>query len=365
MTLRGLIVTIATLVLLCGALVLSSVFVTDLARYGDETARSAVRTRSVALANAISRSLYDQWLAIEQQAARISPDVGPDSLQVAVDTLAAANPKSSWIGIARANGQVVAASDGYLVGESVSGRPWFGEGLQGPFAGDVHEAVLLARLMKTDNGEPLRFIDFSAPIRNADGSVWGVLGAHVNWRWVRELITSTADSLDLDAFVVNAAGTVILSTAPTTDAFDDLGIFRSAALGRAAATAETWPDGKTYYSVVLEEPALGSLPPLGWNYVVRLDPEIVFGAGDRFTTRMAVSAALTLLAALIVFAVAITLLTRPLQVLLLALQKLSRGESVGYQREGTTYRELTYLSEAIAWLQSRPLTDRPGNDPPQ
>lgn len=156
-------------------------FSVGLARYTQQTAPAAVETRSNALATFVSRALFEEWQRVEQRAAQIAPTGSPDSMQAAVDSLATNDEKTSWVGIAKADGTVLAASRGLLVGENVASRPWFNEGLKGSFAGDVHEAVLLARLLNPEGDEPLRFIDFAAPIRNADGSVWGVLGTHVNW----------------------------------------------------------------------------------------------------------------------------------------------------------------------------------------
>lgn len=363
MTLRtGIMLSIAA-VLGIVAIVMASLFSAGLARYGDETSMAAVQTRSNALAAFVSRSLYEQWRSIEQQADRLSPSADPEGLQVAVETLAAGNPKSSWVGIARADGTVVAASGGLLVGENVASRPWFGEGLKGAFAGDVHEAVLLARLLENESGEPLRFIDFSAPIRNPDGSVWGVLGAHLNWQWVRDLVGQASDRLAVDTFIVNTAGSVILTTGPADESLKDLAIFRSAALALPGSSQEVWPDGRTYYAVTLAEPGYETLPPFGWSYVFRLDPTFVYGAADRFTTELLFSAILGLCAAVLLLALLVGFFTRPLRALVEAVQSLSRGEAVGYHRERTRYRELSILSDAIAKLQSRPLADRPGDDP--
>lgn len=365
MTLRtGIMLSIAA-VLGIVAIVLASLFSAGLARYGDETSMAAVQTRSNALAAFVSRSLYEEWQSIESQAARLSPGAEPKVLQAAVEALAAGNSKSSWVGVARADGTVVAASGGLLLGESVASRPWFGEGLKAAFAGDVHEAVLLARLLDKESGEPMRFIDFSAPIRNPDGSVWGVLGVHLNWNWIREVVGQASDRLALDTFIVNTAGTVILATGSAENSLKDLAIFRSAALGLPASSQEVWPDGRTYYSVTLGEPSYETLPALGWRYIFRLDPLFVYGAADRFRMELLVGAALGLGAAILLLVLLVGFFTRPLRALVEAVQSLSRGQPVGYHRARTRYRELSILSDAIARLQSRPLVDRSGDDATQ
>lgn len=340
-------------------IVITWVFTAGLARYSEETALAAVETRSNALASFVSRALFEEWQEVELRASQVSPSDTASMMQDAVDSLATNDEKTSWVGIARADGSVVAAARGLLVGENVASRPWFSEGLKGPFAGDVHEAVLLARLLNPEGDDPLRFIDFAAPILNADGTVWGVLGTHVNWKWVRELVQQAASDLELETFIVNAAGTVILSTGPTSEDFLDLAIFRSAALGSQDTTAEIWPDGRTYYAATISERSYETLPPFGWRYITRLDPQFVFGSADRFRTLMLAGLGLAFLGALLLLAIIIGFFTRPLGLLLDSLLRYARGESVGYHRERTRYRELGTLSEAIARLQSQPVEPLP------
>ena len=120
----------------------------------------------------------------------------------------------AWMGIADAEGHVRQAVNGLLVNQSVSQRPWFQAGLRGEYTGDPHEAVLLAKLLPSSaSGEPLRFIDFAAPIRNAQGETIGVLGAHAHWRWVTQIVDSAVMQKDaipnIEALIVDFDGKVL------------------------------------------------------------------------------------------------------------------------------------------------------------
>ncbi|MBC3235842.1 MULTISPECIES: sensor domain-containing diguanylate cyclase [Pseudomonas] len=120
----------------------------------------------------------------------------------------------AWMGVADAEGKVRQAVNGLLVNQSVQQRPWFQAGMRGEYTGDPHEAVLLAKLLPgAANGEPLRFIDFAAPIRNAQGETIGVLGAHAHWRWVTQIVDSALmqkDAVpDLEALIVDFDGKVL------------------------------------------------------------------------------------------------------------------------------------------------------------
>ncbi|WP_455827456.1 sensor domain-containing diguanylate cyclase [Pseudomonas graminis] len=120
----------------------------------------------------------------------------------------------AWMGVADADGRVRQAVNGLLVNQSVQQRPWFQAGMQGEYTGDPHEAVLLAKLLPgAAIGEPLRFIDFAAPIRNAAGETIGVLGAHAHWRWVTQIVDSATMQKDaqpdLEALIVDFDGKVL------------------------------------------------------------------------------------------------------------------------------------------------------------
>lgn len=73
-------------------------------------------------------------------------------------------PDFSWIGRLDANGKVIASTNQILEGTSIKERPVFQEALSQPFIGDVHEAVLLAKLLPNPSGEPLQFVDISTPL---------------------------------------------------------------------------------------------------------------------------------------------------------------------------------------------------------
>lgn len=120
----------------------------------------------------------------------------------------------AWMGVADADGRVRQAVNGLLVNQSVKERPWFQAGMRGAYTGDPHEAVLLAKLLPgTTNGEPLRFIDFAAPIRNAEGQVVGVLGAHAHWSWVTRIVDAVVlrkdMTPDVEALIVDQDGKVL------------------------------------------------------------------------------------------------------------------------------------------------------------
>lgn len=101
----------------------------------------------------------------------------------------------AWLGLAATDGTVLAASDGLLLQQNVTARPWFQQGRTGSFVGDVHEAVLLSKLLgKPLTDEPLRFIDFSAPVYDNKQQLRAVIASHVHWSWVDDVLKKSLAS---------------------------------------------------------------------------------------------------------------------------------------------------------------------------
>ncbi|WP_201863773.1 cache domain-containing protein [Microvirga soli] len=107
--------------------------------------------------------------------------------QKVVDELHLKDSTLAWIGTVNTDGVVTASSGRVLLGANVSSRPVFHQGIKGHFIGDVHEAVLLAKLLPNPTGEPMKFVDVATPIRNDTGKTLGVLATHFSWGWARDV----------------------------------------------------------------------------------------------------------------------------------------------------------------------------------
>ncbi|QHD07442.1 sensor domain-containing diguanylate cyclase [Pseudomonas sp. R76] len=169
----------------------------------------------------------------------------------------------AWMGVADAEGRVRQAVNGLLVNQSVQQRPWFQAGMRGEYTGDPHEAVLLAKLLPgAANGEPLRFIDFAAPIRNAKGETIGVLGAHAHWSWVTQIVDSAVMQKDatsnIEALIIDFDGKVLYPE-----------ILAGEQMPPASLRAPSgWTSGNGYVSASVAVPS-PSNANLSWYIVVR------------------------------------------------------------------------------------------------
>jgi len=188
----------------------------------------------------------------------------------------------SWIGLADPQGKVMVSAGGMLEGADVSARPWFQEARKGAgHVGDVHEALLLSKLLPQTGAEPMRFVDVAFPFRDREGKDRGVLGAHLSWQWARDVERSIIEPLEserqVEALIVSKTGLVLLGPRSLQGRTLDL-----PSLGKARAGAkpgyviETWPDGKSYMTGFAASRGYADYPGLGWTVLVRQDVDTAF-----------------------------------------------------------------------------------------
>ncbi|PSB62189.1 hypothetical protein C7B61_14860, partial [filamentous cyanobacterium CCP1] len=203
-----------------------------------------------------------------------------DLLNILQDTY----PTYSWIGFADAEGVVQASTKGLLQGQNVAERPWFTGAQTGPYVGDVHEAVLLAKLLPNPTGDPLRFVDVSTPVVDAQGGFQGVLGAHLSWDWA-----TTTESLLMDSpaaqgkelFILAKDGTVLLAPPgwheknPEEESLD-LESVQLAQSQQDGYVVEQWSDQETYLVGFTQSQGYATYPGLGWIVLVREPTTIAF-----------------------------------------------------------------------------------------
>lgn len=175
-----------------------------------ESLQAAARLTAIALARELDR----QWARLRTLAAEVERGQATQpvaELRRMMNATQQAAPHTVWIGVANArDGKVIAASAGVLEGADVSARPWFQAGLHRNFAGDVHGAQLLVTALRRDpRDEPLRLIDFTTPVRNAAGQVVGVLGSHIDWRWVTAIIANAPIPQGAQVALLSQEGNVL------------------------------------------------------------------------------------------------------------------------------------------------------------
>lgn len=197
-----------------------------------------------------------------------------------LEKLQSTYPDYAWIGLANPTGHVIASTNSILEGQDVSARPWFQKAPVHPYVGDVHEAVLLAKLLPNPTGEPLRFVDVAAAVTDENGTFQGVLGAHLSWDWAKKvekaLLQPLSKHSQLEVLILSQDGTVLLG--PPSLAFQPLTLnsLQASPSQSPSYHVETWPDRITYLTGVTRTKGHGDYPGLGWRVLVRQPIAIAF-----------------------------------------------------------------------------------------
>lgn len=265
----------------------------------------------------------------------------------------------AWLGVANAAGVVQLASGGLLEGVSVRQRPWFVQGSRGPFVGDLHEAVLLSKALVGEGahpGDPLRFVDFAAPVFDAQGQLLGVVAAHTNWQWAREVMDAALPpgALDdgIEVLIVNAQGQVIYPQAMADKRVPD-----ALLQGRTEAVWR-WNDQQVYLGC--SQWVKADLPnDLGWRVLVRQPLQTAMAPLTAMHRKLALLGGLgivLLTATAFLFA---SRFSRPIERLARAARKVAQGRRANARfQAGSRVAELVILEDALRDMTSRLLDQR-------
>ncbi|MHA6482244.1 sensor domain-containing diguanylate cyclase [Paenibacillus sp. strain BS8-2] len=241
-------------------------------------------------------------------------------------------PAFSWVGLLDAEGNVKAATGDILRGENIADRPVYLEALDKPFVGDVHNAVLLSKLLPNPSGEPLKFVDISTPLFDDAGVLTGVLAAHLSWEWSQEVQRSVLASFQdsrhrqMDVMVLSGKDNAILS-GPSEMIGQQINLLD---LGQNETANEwsvqRWPDGKQYLTGFAQGVGYGNYPGLGWQIVIRQPVDVAFApVRDLIVFMIALGVAIAIACGLIGWLLA-RKVSKPLSLISEAANKLRRGE---------------------------------------
>jgi two-component sensor histidine kinase len=318
------------------------------------------------MARGLDLGMFERWRDIQIAAASDSlrdPGIGAVAKRAVMERLQATYPAYSIIGLIDADGRVAVTSTGALEGADVSGRDYFRGGREKPFVGDVHPAKLLQALLAQTSGEPaprgaatreavprepLRLLDLAAPVRGADGGLVGVLAAHLDWTWARDMARALEGSLrghreGAEILILSRDGTVLLGPPALQGAPLPRDVLEGGRLLDPQGTSRLgpWPDGDApYLSARARTGGYRDYPGLGWRVVVRqtADRALASAAGLRWSILEAGSA-VAFAAALLAWLLA-GLIARPLRELAIAAGALGHDQPLpplprSIMREGT------------------------------
>ncbi|QHJ01463.1 diguanylate cyclase [Xylophilus rhododendri] len=267
-------------------------------------------------------------------------------------------PDNRWIGVADADGVVHNATGHLLQGASVAQRPWFSKGLEGPYVGDIHPAVMLSKLLGApaeghETAEPLRFVDFAAPVVVA-GKTIGVLCVHASWEWADQVVKLAlppeARSTGLQVFVFDRDGRVIFAQGQKTSALLAQG-FRGPDVPTNNEGLYTgvlaWNDGVEYLTSAAPVPAASAVTDLGWRIVVRQPISLAYSlVRDATSAVLLIGAVASVIASLLAYRAARSL-SRHLHGIALAARRVEAGAPGAGMPVFGGSSEVTALSSAL------------------
>lgn len=309
------------------------------------------------IADKLDRGMFERYRDIAVAATMAT--VGGDGADLSIrrewlEELQATYPYYKWIGFADLTGKVRVSTNGLLENHNVAARPWFTGGLDGVFYGDVHEALLLEKLLPAAD-EPWRFVDVAVPVRDQAGRVVGVLGSHLSWHWASEVRQSVLlpDTEQVhEALVLSAQNEVLLGPDELVGTVLDLQILQGD-LARPQSRIERWSDGRTYLTGAVASKGHRDYPGLGWRILVREPIEVAFASSRTLRwqilgTGALVSGLFFLISWLLAYRIA-----RPLQALTVAADRLREGERELELPEQAGYREGQRLARSLKALHGQ------------
>lgn len=324
-------------------------------------AGSSLADAAYQMSDKLERGMFERYRDIQVAAAliaRFQLRSEEAELQSLINRLQTTYSDYAWIGLTAADGEVLVSTGGVLQGQNVAARPWFQNAISDTaYVGDVHEALLLERELNQGRSEPLRFVDVAIPIRNNAGDITGVLGAHLNWRWGRELERSVLDTSRLgetaELILVGSEDRVVLGPAGLEEreinsrALDEL---RDNNFGYQV---ETWDDGITYVVGYAQSGSYRDYEGLNWRVIVRQPIDDAFAPVYKFEQQVLfVSLAVVVLFAMIGWLSA-ERISRPLIRITEAARKLGEDPDVQSIPMLRDYPEVNDLSAALNILIQR------------
>jgi HD-GYP domain-containing protein (c-di-GMP phosphodiesterase class II) len=350
------------LLLLLGTVVvvlLQGLLVNSLVRREIETDSGAdLAALSLHLSQILARDLFERSRELQNLSTLEllrDPTTPHDEIRALLDQMQRSYPAYAWIGVTDTAGIVQASSGGLLVGVDVSARPWFQGGRSGLFLGDVHEAKLLAELIPSPDGEPLRFVDVAVPLRSPDGSLRGVLGAHLSVAWARQTHASVLAAVDpereIEVIVARADGELVIGPSQLFDT--PLPLEQLLQVTGSRAATQVWPDGQTYLTSGQPQTPVADEPALGWIVLARQPTAVAFARADLLVRQLAVVLLGVALPLTVLTMLVLQRTTRPLRTIAAAADRLPTSEVGASLPAIPGHDEVAGLAQALRRLLGR------------
>lgn len=281
-----------------------------------------------------------------------APALPADKLRELLDRVRQSYVHYSWLGIVTKDGTIQIGTGGLLEGRNIVNRDWFVGGLEGPYIGDSHPALMLQPHVGNEDGAPLYLLDIAFPLRAADGTVVGVLGSHLNWRMMeliaRRGIAIAARDTVVDIAIVGDNGAVLFATEGIRNSIDH--VLPKAEPDKVVRVRE---NGTDYFVAIARTRDMEELKQLGWTVLVREESRGFLADVTSLRKHIYLVSLSLALVALLLGVWWLRRINRPLRVLSAGLSQFGSGDMREPEMAETYIAEYETLQSSFAQMVAR------------
>ncbi len=309
--------------------------------------------RAQSIVDALDRGMFERYREIQIVATLDdirNPRASVEKKRAILEKLQHTFSAYAWIGVCDGQGVGTVGTGKYLEGKDLSKRPWCTQGRDKPFIGDVHDALLLSKLLPNPSGEMFYLVDVAAPVRDANDKLQGVLCGHIFWKWAEEMLDSKkAEGIDI--LLLSRDGLVLAGPEAGRSKMAELAPNTWAAISSNGSKKDSlrdqWASGKRYLVGYAHDAGYRDYPGLGWVAMIRQDEALAFAPARALQQRILLTGIALGLAFTFLGALLARRIVKPITRLSLAAEKVAAG-NLDYEAPPVTVGgEVVQLSESI------------------
>jgi diguanylate cyclase (GGDEF)-like protein len=188
------------------------------------------------------------------------------------------------------------------------------------------------------------------PVTGESNTFVGVLGAHIDWRWIKSITKSAAIPEHSEVLIVGTDKTVLLGPADLQDNALPITIAKKISNNKSGYLIERWQDGKTYLTGYTQSSGYRDYPGLNWIILERQQSDVAFTPVKALHQQLIIGG-MSIAALFGLFAwFAASRISKPLTAITEAAEAIEQGDSRAKITVMKSYREVTVLSSALSSL---------------
>lgn len=322
----------------------------------EEKAAQSLIKLSKNVADILDREMLERYREIEFASSLyplIDENATKEQKREFIEKLKGKHQHHEWIGFAFPDGTVDVGTNGYLEGKNARARPWLPAGLKGPYIGDVHDALLLAKLLPNTSGESIYFTDVAFPVKSKEGKVLGVLCTHLMWQWTRDIIRSIQKEHGVDIFLLANDGLILVGPNDSERKnISDISqnIAKTFNGDKSFYKLINWQEGEKYLTAYTVSNGFEEYKGFGWKVLIREKDNIAFkDVKSNKEEILFLSIVIGIIGAIIGIILA-NVLVRPLEVLNTKVKAFTKGNNISFKKSASK-DEVSTLENTLFELQ--------------